>query len=88
MDRRLLDILCCPATRQPLECLSGRGLERVNAAIAQGTIHTIDEQPYRQPLEAALITRDHKLLYPIRDGIPVLLPEQAISATQIPDLPA
>lgn len=88
MDRRFLNILCCPATRQPLEVVSGRVLDAVNAAIAQGAIHTVDEQPYRQPLEAALITRDHKLLYPIQDGIPVLLAEQAISATQIPDLPA
>ena len=36
MDRKLLDILACPATRQPLSMLEARGLAALNAAIAQG----------------------------------------------------
>ena len=34
MDRKLLDILACPATRQPLARLEPRGLELLNQAVA------------------------------------------------------
>ena len=34
MDRKLLDILACPATRQPLAMLDAKGLSALNAAIA------------------------------------------------------
>ena len=33
MDRKLLDILACPATRQPLAVLSRPGLDALNRAI-------------------------------------------------------
>ena len=35
----------------------------------------------------ALITQDRKLIYRIDDGIPVLLAEEAIAASQVADLP-
>ena len=34
MDRKLLDILCCPVTKQPLALLDAGELEALNAAIA------------------------------------------------------
>ena len=34
MDRKLLDLLACPATRQPLLPLDGAGLDALNRAIA------------------------------------------------------
>ena len=34
MDRKLLDILCCPLTKQPLALLDTAELEALNAAIA------------------------------------------------------
>ena len=38
MDKRLLDILCCPATHAPLRALSAPELEAVNRAIAGGQL--------------------------------------------------
>ncbi|MGO4550508.1 Trm112 family protein [Lysobacter sp. 2RAF19] len=87
MDRKLLDILACPATRQPLSMLEARGLAALNAAIAQGGIQRADGQPQAQALREALITRDRKLVYRIDDGIPVLLADEAIAAGQVPDFP-
>ena len=36
MDRKLLDILCCPTTKQPLALLNKAELAALNQAIAAG----------------------------------------------------
>lgn len=87
MDRKLLDILACPATRQPLALLDKSGLEALNRAIADGNVCRIDEAAQAAPLREALVTRDHKLVYRVDDGIPVLLVEEAIATGQVPDFP-
>lgn len=88
MDKRLLDILCCPLTRQPLLPLSTEARDIINRAIAAGTIKRGDGSVQEQPLRAALRTRDGKLVYRIADGIPVLLSDESISTAQVTDLPA
>ena len=87
MDRKLLDILACPATRQPLAMLDKAGLEALNRAIAAGGVRRIDDANQAAPLREALVTRDHKLVYRVDDGIPVLLVEEAIATSQVPDFP-
>ena len=87
MDRKLLDILACPATRQPLAMLDKAGLEALNRAIAAGGVRRIDDASQAASLREALVTRDHKLVYRVDDGIPVLLVEEAIATSQVPDFP-
>lgn len=87
MDRKLLDILACPATRQPLALLETRGLDALNAAILAGGVRRIDDTPQADPLREALVTRDRKLAYRVDDGIPVLLVEEGIATGQVPDFP-
>ena len=48
LDKKLLDILVCPVSKEPLEQVG-------------------DE----------LICKNSKLAYPIKDGIPVMLPDEA-----------
>lgn len=55
VDPRLLELLVCPLTKEPLEYDSAR---------------------------EELISRSAKLAYPIRDGIPIMLPEEARSLTE------
>ena len=50
IDRRLLEILVCPLTKNTLEYDSAR---------------------------QELISRSARLAYPIRDGIPIMLPDEA-----------
>jgi len=50
VSKDLLEILCCPITKQPL--------------------HESDAN--------TLVTADNKIAYPIKNGIPVLLAEEAI----------
>jgi uncharacterized protein YbaR (Trm112 family) len=79
----LLDILCCPVSHEPLLPLSREKLKKINAAIEAGDIQFVNDEAVENPLSAALITRDGKVVYAIEDGIPVLLPEQGIGTTQL-----
>ena len=84
MAKRLLDIICCPATRLPLELLDSERLSTLNAAIAAGQVRNHGDRAVREGLSEALVTRDGKLAYPIRDGIPVLLEDECIDLRRLP----
>lgn len=88
MDRKLLDLLVCPTTRQPLSLLDGRSLEAVNAAISRDSVLRADGGTQAEPLREALITRDRRTIYRVDDGIPVLLAEEAIATGQIDGFPS
>ncbi|MBD7989028.1 Trm112 family protein [Luteimonas sp. Sa2BVA3] len=83
MDRKLLDILVCPTSRQPLALLEPAGLEALNRAIAAGGVTRGDDAPQAEPLREALVTRDRRTVYRVDDGIPVLLAEEAIATAQV-----
>jgi len=70
-------------SRSPLELLSDRELAQLNQAISARRIKNRDDAIVEQPLEQALVTRTAKLVYPIRDGVPILLEDQAMPLAQI-----
>ena len=83
MDKRLLTILRCPVTHKGLSVLKKDKLDKLNAAIAAGGVSTLDGTSREAPLDEALITDDGKRLYPVNDGIPVLLEGESIQAEQV-----
>lgn len=83
MDKRLLDIICCPVTHLPLELLDADRLDRLNAAIAGGSIRNHGDQPVGTALQEALVTNDGRFVYPVRDGIPHLLEDECIAWNQL-----
>ncbi len=87
MDRKLLDILCCPATHQGLALLEPRGLDALNQAIAAGAVKRGDQSMQQDALREALVSADRKTVYRVEDGIPVLLVEEAIATGQVADFP-
>ena len=87
MDRKLLDLLACPATRQPLQMLDGARLRALNEAIASGTVRRQDGQTHATGVDAALVTADGRWIYRIDDGIPVLLAEEAIDGATLAPQP-
>lgn len=87
MDKRLLDILCCPVSKRPLRPISREQLRVVNQAIAAGGVLKVTGEAQTRPLADALIRDDSQVIYPIDDGIPVLLADEAIGTTQFNDFP-
>jgi uncharacterized protein YbaR (Trm112 family) len=88
MDKRLLDILCCPVSKTPVRPLSKQELDALNGAVAAGKLDSVAGVPVREKISEALITIDRKVIYRIEDGIPVMLPEEGIGTAQLIDFPA
>jgi uncharacterized protein YbaR (Trm112 family) len=83
MDKRLLTILRCPVTHKGLSLMKKDKLAKVNAAIEAGEVSTLEGVRLAEPLTEALVTDDGKRLYPVNDGIPVLLESESIHMEQL-----
>lgn len=83
MEKRLLAILRCPVTHKGLSVLKKDKLQRLNAAIGEGGVVNHEGASLGEPLAEALITDDGKRVYPVADGIPVLLEGESISMEQL-----
>lgn len=88
MDKRLLDILCCPVSKTPLRPLTKRELDALNEAIGANQVDTVAGVAVSARISEGLITTDRKVIYRIEDGIPVMLPEEGIGTTQLSEFPA
>lgn len=78
IDRDLLEMLACPETRQKLAEAGADLLARVNARVRAKDAKNVGGKPVEMELEAGLVRHDGKIVYPIRDGIPVLLVDEGI----------
>jgi ubiquinone/menaquinone biosynthesis C-methylase UbiE/uncharacterized protein YbaR (Trm112 family) len=79
-EARVLEIVCCPITRQGLRPMTPAELVGLNQAIeAEPALERRDGTPVEQAATAALITEDGAYAYPVDDGIYCLLAGSAIS---------
>jgi uncharacterized protein len=83
IDKELLAILVCPKDHSPLSAADDQMIVRVNRAIAAGRIKNQAGRLVEQPIAGGLLRADGTLLYPIHDGIPLLVPDEAISVAEI-----
>ena len=78
MDPELLDLLVCPDTHQRISVASDAMVSRVNARISDGNAVAVGGETVTEPIDGGLVREDGKVLYPIRDEIPILLIDEAI----------
>ena len=74
----LLEILVCPETKQPVAMASEDVLSRINAESDAGRLRNRGGEKVSQRIAEGLVREDGKVLYPIDDGIPVMLIEESI----------
>jgi uncharacterized protein len=78
IDAKLLEILCCPETRQDLSVADEDVISELNARVEAGTLTNRAGDVVREKLDGGLVRADGKYLYPVREDIPVMLIEEAI----------
>jgi uncharacterized protein YbaR (Trm112 family) len=78
ISKELLEILACPVTKMRLVSAEKDLLDQLNELISRGELRNRDGDIVVDPMEEALVREDGKLLYPIREEIPVLLTGEAI----------
>ena len=83
MDKSLLAILCCPVTHKGLIVAGKDLLGKVNTAISNGDLKNRDGQALSSTFREALVTDDGRILYPVNDGIPVLLEGESVMLDQL-----
>lgn len=79
LDPQLLEILCCPETKQGVTLLDQAALEKLNAKIRTGEVQNKSGSVVKEPLGGGLIREDQTIAYPIREGIPIMLIDEGIS---------
>jgi uncharacterized protein YbaR (Trm112 family) len=83
IDKELLAILACPENHMPLSVADEALLARLNSAIRAGQVRNKVGEPVTDPLTGGLVREDGAVLYPIRDGIPILLVDEAIPVSEV-----
>ncbi|MDG2408566.1 MAG: hypothetical protein P8M53_06125 [Pirellulales bacterium] len=78
LDPELLKLLICPETGQSLILANDQLLSELNSDIQGGQVRNLAGVTLTQSLDGALIREDNQVLYPISDGIPALLSDEAI----------
>jgi uncharacterized protein YbaR (Trm112 family) len=78
IDKELLAILCCPETKQDVALADEALVARLNDRIGKGELKNKAGQPVTEKLDGGLLRADKKILYPIREDIPVMLIEEGI----------
>jgi uncharacterized protein len=74
----LLDILCCPETKQDIQLVEGKIIDIINIRIKDGSLKNRAGEAIKEPIDSGLLREDRKYLYPIREDIPVMLIDEAI----------
>ena len=83
LDPELLAILVCPESRQPLAPAGAEVLDRLNAAAESGRAFTQAGDPVAHPVTEGLLREDGRIVYPVREGIPIMLIDESIDISDL-----
>ena len=83
VDAELLEILVCPETHQAVRLAERELLNRLNQAIRSGGVTNRGGNEVADPIEEGLVRKDDKILYPVREDIPIMLIDEAIELDKL-----
>lgn len=78
VSKVLLEILVCPETKQPVKPAPEELIRQLAEKIEAGKVRNRGGEKVSQPLAEGLVREDGKVIYPVDDGIPVMLIEESI----------
>ncbi|TWU54447.1 hypothetical protein Poly51_31660 [Rubripirellula tenax] len=78
LDQKLISLLRCPIDGTPLKEADSSIIDRVNQAIAAGSLRDRHDQKISRPVDGGLANQSQTRIYPIREGIPSLVADEAI----------
>ena len=79
ISNELVEILVCPENRTPVHRADQDLIDRLNERIRAGELKTREGELVLDLLEEGLIREDGRVLYPVREGIPIMLMSESIS---------
>ncbi|MBV9463949.1 MAG: hypothetical protein JO317_06945 [Verrucomicrobiae bacterium] len=82
IDPKLVEILCCPETKEDVALAEKEIVDYINQEIGRGQVKNRKGEPVSEKIDGGLIRSDRRFLYPIREDIPVMLIEEAIPLDQ------
>ena len=82
VDPELVEILVWPDTKLNVDLVPAETVEKINLAIKESIVLNVDGQSVKEPLQDGLLREDDKIIYPVRDSIPVMLIGEGIPMEQ------
>jgi uncharacterized protein YbaR (Trm112 family) len=83
LSGELLSILCCPETKQDLTVADASLIEKINRMIEKSELKNRGGEVVVQKMESGLVRADKRYFYAVREDIPVMLIDEAISLVGI-----
>ena len=81
VDPELLAILRCPESLQPVRLAEDSVVRGLQEQARQGTLLNLQGGKVASDFEALLIRKDGKRAYLVREGIPVMLIDEAVACS-------
>lgn len=78
MDPLFVSMLRCPRTGGELRLAGGGELAALNQSLLDGQLKNAAGRKLERSMKAALVSACGGWLYPVREGIPVLLADEAV----------